>query len=379
MSTPPSGDRPARQRRPASSRRLQGAADVRALARSGTSTAVASPADGVVTGVRDPRRLKAVADADLAGHMGDADLDAVVATLRLASQSPIVVVNIVGEDRQTYAAEVGVGSPCTTVPDELSFCAEVVESGRELTVSDAAAHAVYSRNPMVRGGVIGSYAGVPLVDDGVVLGSVAIFDDHPRAFSADVLDILRHQAKLAGTVLALRRSARTDALTGLPNRALYADRLAGALARLERRGGLVCVMFLDIDDFKSINDTVGHGAGDAILIELARRLTNVLRRTDTLSRFGGDEFVILCEELGSAAEAEQLVARIVATTSEPWEIEDRSMPVHISIGIAMTDSASTDASSLLRDADAAMYRAKKGSGSTASFGARSSEGAPAVP
>jgi diguanylate cyclase (GGDEF)-like protein len=328
-----------------------------------------------VTGVRDPRRLKAVADADLHGHMGDPDLDAVVATLWLASQSPIVVVNIVEEDRQTYAAEVGVGSPCTFVTDAVSFCAEVVETGRELIVSDAAAHAVYAQNPMVVGGAVAAYAGVPLVDNGVVLGSVAIFDDHARAFSPDVLDILRHQARLAGSVLALRRSARTDALTGLPNRALYGDRLAGAFTRLGRHGGLVCVMYLDLDDFKGINDAFGHGAGDAMLVELARRLTSVLRRTDTLSRFGGDEFVILCEDLGSVGEAEELAARIVAATGEPWEIRGQSMPIHVSIGLALTDSAATDAAALLRDADAAMYRAKTQPGSTWMVGVGSTWGA----
>ncbi|MEO6143872.1 MAG: sensor domain-containing diguanylate cyclase [Dermatophilaceae bacterium] len=321
------------------------------------------PLDGVITGVRDPRRLKAVADADLAGHLGDPDLEAVVATLRLASESPIVVVNIVSSDLQTYAAEVGVGAPCTSVPDALSFCAEVVDTGLAMTVSDAAAHAIYSQNPMVLGGVIGAYAGVPLVDNGVVLGSVAIFDDHARVFSADVLDILRHQGKLAGSVLALRRSARMDALTGLPNRALYGDRLAGALARRERGGGIVCVMFLDIDDFKIINDTFGHAGGDDVLVELGRRLTSVLRPTDTLARFGGDEFVILCEDLASVAEAEHLVARIVAATTELWNIQGRFMPVHVSIGFALTDGAKADAAGLLGDADAAMYLAKKLHGS----------------
>jgi diguanylate cyclase (GGDEF)-like protein len=320
--------------------------------------------DGVITGVRNPLRLKGVADADLRGHLGDPDLDAVVATLRLACGSPIVVVNIISANRQTCAAEVGIGAECTSVPDGLSFCAEVVDTGRAMTVSDAATHPVYSQNPMVLGGVIGAYAGVPLVDNGIVLGSVAIFDNHPREFSADTLDILRNQGKLAGSVLALRRSARMDALTGLPNRALYGDRLTGALARLERDGGMVCVMYLDIDDFKIINDTFGHAGGDDILVELGRRLTSVLRPADTVARFGGDEFVILCEDLGGVGDAEHLAARVVAATTEPWEIQGRVRPVHVSIGFAVTDSARADPSALLGDADAAMYMAKKEAGST---------------
>ncbi len=320
-----------------------------------------------LTGVRDPRRLKAVADANLSGHLGDPDLDAVVATLQLASKSPMVVVNIVSGDLQTYAAEIGVGVPCTSVPDALSFCAEVVETGREMTVSDAAAHPVYSRNPMVLGGLIGSYAGVPLIDDGVVLGSVALFDREARAYPQEILEILRHQAKLAGSVLALRRSARTDTLTGLPNRALFGDRLAGALARLERHSALVCVMYLDIDDFKSINDTFGHEAGDGVLIELADRVTRVLRRTDTLSRFGGDEFVILCEDIGGVGEADQLAGRILAATNAPFEIPGGLLQVHVSIGLAVSDDPGADPAALLRDADAAMYLAKQESGSTSVF------------
>ncbi|MEO6145194.1 MAG: GGDEF domain-containing protein [Dermatophilaceae bacterium] len=104
--------------------------------------------------------------------------------------------------------------------------------------------------------------------------------------------------------------------------------------------------------------------GDDVLIELGKRLTNVLRPSDTLARFGGDEFVILCEDLGFVGQAEHLAARIVAATAEPWDIQGASMPVHVSIGFAVTDTAKADAARLLRDADAAMYMAKKLPGST---------------
>jgi len=275
----------------------------------------------------------------------------------------MAMVNIVGAGRQTYAAEFGLGVPGSSVPDSLSFCSEVVNTGRAVTVFDAAAHAVYSQNPMVLAGVVGAYAGVPLVVTRMVLGSVAIFDDHARVFSTEVLDILGHQGRLAGSALA-RRRVGMDALTGLPNRALYGDRLARALARLERRRGMVCVMYLDIDDFKIINDTLGHRGGDDVLVELGRRLTSVLRPTDTLARFGGDEFVILCEELGSVGDAEHLAARVVSATTEPWDIRGRFMSVHVSIGFAVTDSARAQPSALVDDADAAMYLAKKVPGST---------------
>jgi hypothetical protein len=136
-----------------------------------------------VGGVREPDRLAAVARAELHGHLRDQDLNAVVGTLRIACRVPIAVVNIVSENLQTYPAEVGVGAPCTSVPDGLSFCAAVVDTCIPLSVSDARAHPVYCRNPMVLSGVIGAYAGVPLVDDGFILGSVSIFDGAPRESS----------------------------------------------------------------------------------------------------------------------------------------------------------------------------------------------------
>ncbi len=335
-----------------------------------SSFAGSDPTRALITGVLDPRRLRVVAEADLPGHLGDPDLDAVVQTLRLASGSPIAVVNIVTADLQTYPAEVGVGAACTSVPDGLSFCAEVVDTGKALLVSDAAAHPVYFQNPLVLEGVVGAYAGVPLVDRGVVLGSVSIFDSHAREFSADVLAILHYQGQLAASVLALRRSARTDVLTGLPNRALFSDRLSRALARLHRHTGMVCVMYLDIDDFKDINDTHGHDGGDQVLVELGTRIGSVLRPDDTLARFGGDEFVILCEDLKSASDAERMAARVVTAATESWGVNGQGVLVDVSIGFAVTDSPTTEAMALLRDADDAMYLAKamRGSASVMSVG-----------
>jgi len=320
------------------------------------------PADAIV-GVRNPLRLLAVAEAELRGHLGDHDLDAVVGTLRLACGVPIAVINIVRPNLQTYPAEVGVGAPCTEVPDGLSFCAEVVETGLGLAVADAARHPVYSRNPMVLDGVIGAYAGVPLVDKGVVLGSVSIFDGSAREFSAEVREILGHQARLAASVLALRRKARTDVLTGLANRERLLDRLRSAIARLDRNPGLACVLYFDVDDFKGINDRYGHAAGDGVLVELSHRLLTVMRPTDTVSRFGGDEFVAVCEDLASVDDAEALTGRIVQAIAADWHIDGRRLNVNVSIGCALTASPTTQPTMLLHDADEAMYQAKQLPGS----------------
>lgn len=240
----------------------------------------------------NPARLAAVADADLSGHLDDRHLDAIVGTLQAACRVPMAVVNIVTPGLQTYPAEVGVGASQTEVPDELSPCAEVVTSRRSLVIDDLTKHLVYSQSPLVQQGTIAAFAGEPLIDNGVVLDSVSVFDDQPHIFSDAELTVLRHQAQLASAVVELRRSARTDPLTGLPNRALIFDRLALALRRLDRVPGTVAVLFLDVNDFKSVNDRHGHDCGDRLLIELSQRLSSALRRGDTLDRFGGDEFVV---------------------------------------------------------------------------------------
>lgn len=327
----------------------------------------------LIGGVSDPRRLAAVASAELHGHLDDEDLDAVVGTLRIACAVPMAVVNIVSPGLQTYAAEVGVGAACTSVPDAVSFCAEVVDTVAPLAVPDARTHPVYANNPLVRAGKVGAYAGVPLVDDGVVLGSVAIFSKEPRQFSMDELELLDHQARLASSVLALRRSVRTDILTGLPNRAVLDDRLRQAIDRLDRHPGHAAVAYLDIDRFKDLNDSFGHAVGDAVLVELARRVTAVLRPTDTFVRLGGDEFVAVCEDVASARDAQWIAQRIIDTTGREWIVGGHRISVHVSIGIALTDSPSVDPDLLLRDADRAMYEAKARGGSLWAVATRDGE------
>lgn len=297
-------------------------------------------------------------EAHLAGHLRDTALDAVVSSVRIVTGAPIVVVNLVTPGLQTYLAEIGVGDPSSTVPDTLSFCAEVVETGAPLVVPDATTHPVYADNPLVRAGSVGAYAGVPVVDDGVVLGSLAIFVDAPRDFTADELALLGYQARLVSSSLALRRMARADSLTGLPNRALLRDRLAWALLHLDRQPGQVAVLFVDLDHFKEVNDSLGHAAGDEQLVAVANALRQAVRPTDTVARLGGDEFVVVCEGMTSTGEALAVVERILAAVDA---LPPAAQGLHIdaSIGVAVSGSASTDPEDLLRRADEAMYRAKQ--------------------
>ncbi|MDQ3740661.1 MAG: EAL domain-containing protein [Actinomycetota bacterium] len=157
-----------------------------------------------------------------------------------------------------------------------------------------------------------------------------------------------------------------DALTGLPNRALFRDRTQQALARAYNRRretpGGIAVLFADLDDFKSVNDSLGHGAGDELLREVATRLTNTLRTEDTIARLGGDEFAILLEDVKHPRAAEATAARLLAALEAPIRLptSDRDVVARASIGVALSSGPDDTAEDLLRDADAAMYAAKNG-------------------
>ena len=154
----------------------------------------------------------------------------------------------------------------------------------------------------------------------------------------------------------LAHQATHDALTGLANRSLFLDRLQGALAR-SNRSGSVAVLFLDLDRFKVVNDSLGHGAGDRVLVETGSRLTSLLREGDTVARFGGDEFAMLCEAVGDPKEAVAVAQRILDALKASIAVSGEEVVVSPSIGITLSAPGVT-AEALVRDADAAMYRAK---------------------
>jgi diguanylate cyclase (GGDEF)-like protein/PAS domain S-box-containing protein len=160
--------------------------------------------------------------------------------------------------------------------------------------------------------------------------------------------------------LALTDRALRDGLTGLPNRALYMDRLGKALTRLDRNGDMLAMMFIDLDRFKVVNDSLGHAAGDALLLAAAERLRASVRAPDTVARFGGDEFVVLCENLDDERGVFIVAERIITAFSRPFSIDGVEVSASASVGITVTRDGKADPDSLIRDADAAMYRAKDG-------------------
>jgi diguanylate cyclase (GGDEF)-like protein/PAS domain S-box-containing protein len=154
----------------------------------------------------------------------------------------------------------------------------------------------------------------------------------------------------------LTYQAHHDSLTGLANRTLLDDRLARASSRMARHGTYCALLLLDLDDFKAVNDEHLHIAGDALLVEVASRLSKVARESDTLCRFGGDEFLYLAEDLASPEEADLIAARLMATFDEPFVLGPLTIQQRASLGVSIWGA---DDSNALRDADAALYEAKR--------------------
>ena len=200
---------------------------------------------------------------------------------------------------------------------------------------------------------------------GVTLGAFMISSRMPRQPLPEELDLISMVSRLAAIAIEQRQladklayQAQHDALTGLPNRVLFEDRLQRALAQGQRQRWLVAVLFVDLDRFKQINDTLGHPVGNSLLQQVARRLEDCIRKTDTLARMGGDEFTVVLTELHDEQYATTVAQKLLDILQAPFQVDGHELFVTASIGISVYPKDGKDAATLQRNADKAMYRAK---------------------
>jgi diguanylate cyclase (GGDEF)-like protein len=256
--------------------------------------------------------------------------------------------------------------PCPSAVMEAAVAA-VVDS---LGVADAAilerqGEALVLRTGRARPQDTVAELGVAIGDPAAAWGELHAYAPVPRAFGEADHDLLQAVAHIVGTTLERRRTeeaaahdALHDPLTGLPNRTLLTDRLGQALRRRGRGGPRVAVLFLNLDGFKVVNDSLGHAAGDALLALVGPRLGAALRTGDTVARFGGDSFVVVCEDVAGEAQVHRLADRIAAAFAEPFVVGDEELFVSATTGVVLATGGERP-EDLLRDADAAMYRAKE--------------------
>jgi diguanylate cyclase (GGDEF)-like protein/PAS domain S-box-containing protein len=188
------------------------------------------------------------------------------------------------------------------------------------------------------------YSSTPIIKDRGIMGAVVNFQD------------ITERKKSEATI---RQMAYHDSLTGFPNRKLFSDRLGIALAQAQRNGKKVGIAMLDLDNFKGVNDTLGHDAGDLLLKATAERLSNALRKSDTVARFGGDEFVLIIPDLEMTEDAIQIAQKIVDGFRKPFVINNHELVVTMSIGMAFYPNDGLEEGILLKNADIAMYQAKQ--------------------
>jgi predicted signal transduction protein with EAL and GGDEF domain len=259
-----------------------------------------------------------------------------------------------------------------TFTEGVGLPGRVLATGAAAWIADVTTDPNFARQNL---GVRGAFA-FPVHADGEMKAVLEFFTPVAVAPDATLLETMAHIGSHLGRVVERIRAqeqiahqATHDSLTGLANRVLFRDRLEIALERSRRRGTFAALLFLDLDRFKDVNDTLGHGAGDRLLKDVAGRLKGALRATDmlarlgeqefTLARFGGDEFVVLCEDLASEDDAVRVAERVQQALLGPFVLEHKDYVVTASIGIVLSSAGHRNAESLLRDADIAMYRAKE--------------------
>jgi diguanylate cyclase (GGDEF)-like protein len=330
--------------------------------------------------VNEPARLRALNRLKILDTPEEEVFSAITRLAAAVVGAPMALISLVDARRQWFKARVGL-DVCET-SRTTAFCAHAIVRAELFEVEDARLDERFAANPLVRGEPgIRFYAGMPLVlPGGEAIGTLCVIDRVPKRLDATQRMAMEVLARNVVAELELRQRiieleaevsrrleaearimhlATRDPLTQLPNRAALMDRLHQGLKTAKRDRTQLAVLFLDLDRFKWINDTLGHDVGDQLLQTMASRLTHVLRESDTVARLGGDEFAIILPALHAAEEAERVAQKILTAVLQPVALRGHDVLVGCSIGLAVYPVHGECEEALLRHADLSMYQAKE--------------------
>lgn len=314
----------------------------------------------------EEQRLLAVHSYDILDTPPEVDFDTLTRVAVHALNVPAAVIGLLDSNRLWFKSQIGLGVP--QLDRQIAFCAHAIMlPDQPLIVEDLREDPRFKQNPLVTEAPhLCFYAGAPLIDrNGYALGTIAVVDTQPRKFSESQSNLLSDLSTLVITALESRQRAnqlghlaKTDHLTGLSNRGQFERTLNSEIAYSRRTGESFTLLYMDLNDFKLINDTFGHAAGDEVLCEVARRMAKQVRAEDLLARLGGDEFGVFMRP--SIEESPQSLAnRIIEVVSVPIILSTGDMvSVGISVGIATYTDAVGSMAALMAQADSALYEAK---------------------
>ena len=313
------------------------------------------------------QRLRAVRSYEILDTPPEVDFEALTRIAAHTFGTPGAVIGLLDADRLWFKSKLGLD--VQQLDRQIAFCAHaIMRPGEPLVVEDLRKDRRFEANPLVvQPPNLCFYAGAPLVDrNGYALGTIAVVDTKPRRLSEAEYVLLNDLSSVVVSVMESRHRANqlthlamTDYLTGLPNRVQFEKTLNAEMAHSRRTGELFTVFLMDLDEFKSINDTFGHAAGDEVLREVAGRMTKQIRTEDLLARLGGDEFALFMRQ-NEDESVEKLARRITEVVSAPIVLSTgESVRVGISMGMAKFTDAVNSLDTLLAHADQALYKIKR--------------------
>lgn len=337
----------------------------------------------------EPERLLALQAYDILDTPRDPLFDGITELAAQICETPMALICLIDRERQWFKSSVGMGRISET-PRDIAFCAHAILGDSLMEVPDTVHDQRFQHHPLVTAEHgIRFYAGMPLRDgQGLCLGTLCVIDRQPRRLSESQRSALELLSRLAMSLLeqrqvrqqaldmALARQqtdeklaylAQFDALTGLPNRHLFRDRMSQAIARAERSGHAIAVLVLNLDGFKLVNGNHGHAAGDSLLVQVAERLLACVRSDDSISRRGGDEFGIILSDLGRAEDTAAVVQKLLATLTRPFQVEGAEVFISACAGVSLYSADGTQADGLIKNAEIALQRAKEQGRNTHQF------------